>query len=60
MPAPHFVKDAAHWRQRATEMRALAAQANNNEAQTVMLRLAKDYDNLALKAGKRTSDEHSN
>jgi hypothetical protein len=42
---PHFVSDPKHWRERATEMRALAGQAKHAETQAIMLRLAKDYDN---------------
>jgi hypothetical protein len=50
----HFVKDPKHWRERAAEMRALATQANDAETQTIMLRLAKDYDNLAVRAEIRS------
>jgi hypothetical protein len=52
--APHFVSDPKHWRERATEMRALAGQANDAETQAIMLRLAKDYDNLAVRAEIRS------
>jgi hypothetical protein len=51
---PHFVSDPKHWRERATEMRALAGQANDAETQAIMLRLAKDYDNLAVRAEIRS------
>jgi hypothetical protein len=51
---PHFVSDPKHWRERATEMRALAVQANDAETQAIMLRLAKDYDNLAVRAEIRS------
>ena len=37
-----------------TEMRALAVQANDAETQALMLRLAKDYDNLAVRADIRS------
>jgi hypothetical protein len=52
---PHFVKDPKHWRERATEMRTLAAQANDSETHAIMLRLAKDYDNLAVRAEMRSN-----
>jgi hypothetical protein len=51
---PHSVSDPKHWRERATEMRALAGQANDAETQAIMLRLAKDYDNLAVRAEIRS------
>ena len=51
---PHFVKDPKHWRERAAEMSALAVQANDTETQAIMLRLAKDYDNLAMRAEIRS------
>ena len=51
---PRFVKDPKHWRERATEMRTLAAQANDAETQAIMLRLARDYDNLAVRADIRS------
>jgi hypothetical protein len=53
---PHFVRDPKHWRERATEMRALAVQANDAETQAIMLRFAKDYDNLAMRAEIRSDD----
>ena len=37
-------------------MRALAVQANDAETQGIMLRLAKDYDNLATGAEIRSDD----
>jgi Arc/MetJ-type ribon-helix-helix transcriptional regulator len=47
-----YINDPDHWRRRAAEMRALAADANE-EAGTVMLRLAADYDELAARAAQR-------
>jgi hypothetical protein len=51
---PYFVKDPKHWRERATEMRTLAVQANDAETRAIMLRLANDYDNLAVRADIRS------
>jgi hypothetical protein len=53
MSSSPFLNDTAHWRERATEMRALAAQAKDAETQTIMMRLASDYDKLAARAEKR-------
>src|SRR5262249_16700830 len=57
MPAS-YINDPDHWRQRAEEMRALAAEMNEEERKTVMLRLAADYDRLAERAAQR-ADGHS-
>jgi hypothetical protein len=48
---PHMVYLRAEL-QRAR--RALATQANDAETQAIMLRLAKDYDNLAMRAEIRS------
>lgn len=53
--ASHFVNDPDHWRRRADEMRALAADMTDAETRQTMLRLAKDYDRLAKRAEQRGS-----
>ena len=50
-----FVNDPQHWRDRATEMRAIAEEANDLIAKAMMLRLADDYDKLADRAATRAS-----
>jgi hypothetical protein len=45
--------NSKHWRERASEMRALANQANDEISKQVMLRIAEDYDKLALRAELR-------
>jgi hypothetical protein len=45
--------NAEHWRARAKEMQALADQANDEISKQVMLRIAEDYDRLALRAELR-------
>jgi hypothetical protein len=42
--------DAAHWRERAREMRALAEHVSDEEARRRMVRIAADYDGLAERA----------
>lgn len=56
MPAS-YINDPEHWRNRAEEMRALAAEMNEQETKTIMLRLATDYDKLAERAAQR-ADGH--
>ena len=57
MSSSLFLNDPDHWRGRATEMRALAAQAKDAEAQAIMLRVAGEYDNLAERAQKRADGQ---
>ncbi len=42
--------DAAHWRERAREARALAEEMSDQEARSRMLRIAADYEKLAERA----------
>ena len=44
------LNDAKHWRDRAAEMRVLSGEMKDFEAQTLMLKLANDYDKLADRA----------
>lgn len=45
--------NSKHWYDRANEMRALAEQANDEISKQVMLRIAQDYDKLAVTAQQR-------
>jgi hypothetical protein len=47
------IYDAKHWRDRAAEMRVLSDEMKNLEAQTLMLKLANEYDKLADRADER-------
>jgi hypothetical protein len=53
------MRDPKHWRDRAAEARALASEMKDIDGQANMLRLADDYDNLAVRAEKRTDDKRS-
>jgi hypothetical protein len=55
-----FLNDPAYRCGRATEMRTLAAQANDIETRTIMMRLANEYDKLAARAEKRAVGQRLN
>jgi hypothetical protein len=50
--APHF-NDPQHWYQRAEEARVLAEQMIDETAKEMMMRIAGDYDKLAVRASVR-------
>ena len=56
MTASH-INDPDHWRKRAEEMRALAAEMHEPDTKAIMVRLAADYDKLAERAAQR-ADGH--
>ena len=49
------INDAKHWRDRAAEMRVLSSEMFDPEAQSMMLKLANDYDILADRAEDRAA-----
>ena len=53
---PHF-NDPEHWHQRAEEARILAESMQDATAREMMLKIADDYDQLAVRAAIRLSDE---
>ena len=54
--APHF-NDPEYWYKRAEEARVLAERMSNERTKKMMLRVADDYDQLAVKAAIRSIDE---
>ena len=50
---PRDLNDVKHWRERATEMRALAEGMGDAHAIRLMLDLANDYEKLADRAAER-------
>ena len=52
MPASS-INDPEHWRARAEEMRRLAEDINDAATKEMMLRNARDYENLAVRAVER-------
>ena len=53
MPASS-INDPEHWRARAEEMRRLAEDINDAATKEMMLRIARDYENLAVRAKERS------
>jgi hypothetical protein len=51
--APHYFSDPEHWRRRAEESRVLAEQMSDQTFRQMMLRIADDYDKLAVRAAMR-------
>ena len=53
MPEVSHFNDPEHWRRRAEESRVLAEQINDETSKQMMLRIADDYDRLAVRAAMR-------
>jgi hypothetical protein len=51
------LNDAKHWRDRAAEMRVLAAEMQNTRTAMLMNDLAHDYDKLADRAEERAKTD---
>ena len=56
LTAPQF-NDPKYWHQRAEEARAMAEQMCSELSKKMMLKVADDYDGLAVKAAIRSMDE---
>jgi len=56
MPIPPHFNDPQHWRQRAEEARVLAEQMSDEWSKQAMLRIAADYDKLAVRAAMRADE----
>lgn len=54
MPAKSLYDDAGHWRERAKQMRLVAAGIDDARSKAIMLRIAEDYDKLAARADVRS------
>jgi molecular chaperone GrpE (heat shock protein) len=47
------INDPKHWRERAEEARTVADQVTDDKSKQSMLRIAKDYEELAKRAERR-------
>jgi hypothetical protein len=53
---PASLSNPAHWHLRAQEARLLAGQMDDPEAKAAILKMADDYDRLAVRATKRQQE----
>lgn len=54
------INDPKHWRERAEEARTVADQTNDEGSRRSMLRIAKDYEELAKRAERRLKEAGKN
>jgi hypothetical protein len=54
---PVLLNNPAHWHLRAQEARLLASQLEDPEAKAATLKIADEYDRLALRAAERLGME---
>ena len=52
----HLADNADHWRKRAQELRHLAEIMSRVKPKEMVLRLAEDYDRIALRAEERAKE----
>jgi hypothetical protein len=57
MRMPILLNNPAHWHLRAQEARLLAAQLEDPVAREATLKIADEYDRLAVRAAKRMADD---
>lgn len=48
-----YINDLDHWRERAAEIRTLAAEMKEEDTKAILVRLAADYDKLAARTAQR-------
>jgi hypothetical protein len=53
---PVLLNNPAHWHLRAQEARLLAAHLEDAEAKAATLKIAEEYERLAVRAAKRMED----
>jgi hypothetical protein len=55
MASAPSLEDPKHWLQRAEEARAVAEGITDPESKRMMLKIAEDYEKLALRASNRVA-----
>ena len=53
---PVLLNNPAHWHLRAQEARLLAAQLEDHVAKTATLKIAEEYERLAVRAAQRIEE----
>ena len=53
---PILLNNPAHWHLRAQEARLLASQLEDPEAKAATLKIAEEYERLAVRAAKRIDE----
>jgi hypothetical protein len=53
---PVLLNNPAHWHLRAQEARLLAAQLEEPEAKAATMKIAEEYERLAVRAAKRIEE----
>jgi hypothetical protein len=54
---PVLLNNPAHWHLRAQEARLLASQLEDPEAKAATLKIAEEYERLAVRAAKRMEED---
>jgi hypothetical protein len=54
---PRLLNNPAHWHLRAQEARLLASYLDDPEAKDSILKMAEEYDRLAIRAKQRMQDQ---
>jgi hypothetical protein len=54
---PRLLNNPAHWHLRAQEAQLLAAQLQDPVAKAATLKIAKEYEKLAVRAAKREQED---
>jgi hypothetical protein len=57
MPIPPHFNDPEYWHKRAEKSRVLAEQMKSERTKKMMLKIADDYDDLAVRAARRSIDD---
>jgi hypothetical protein len=54
---PFLLNNPGHWHLRAQEARLLASKLEDPEAEATILKIAEDYERLAVRSAKRLAEQ---